>query len=278
MSTRVDILGVLIDKVNLRQTEVKIGSFVSSGKPHQIVTVNMDFIRRSRVDPRFKELINSSSLVVPDGMPVLWAAKAVGDPLPQRITGLDLLHIGCRLAERGGHGIYLLGAEPGVAWQASKILCRQYPDLRIAGTYSPPFGEFSDEENRKLIDLIACSDAKYLFVAFGCPKQDYWIRDHLLDLHVPVSVGVGGIFNYITGQVKRAPGWVQSLGFEWLFRMAQQPQLAKRYLVNDLPVFLRAMSYGIAGARAARAGHARGANGIVLSSASLRRLSPGSDV
>jgi N-acetylglucosaminyldiphosphoundecaprenol N-acetyl-beta-D-mannosaminyltransferase len=238
MSGTVDILDVRIDKVDLVEAEELIGGFVRSGQAHQVVTVNLDFLSRAVQSPRFKELVNSSSLAVADGMPVVWASKFLNNPLPQRVTGMDLLHISSRLAREAGDPIFLLGAEPGVAQQAGEILCEQYSGLKVE-TYSPPFGEFSLEENAEMVRLINSSGAKHLFVAFGSPKQDYWISEHLSRLGVSVAVGIGGVFNYITGRVKRAPIWAQNLGLEWLFRLLQQPQLARRYFVDDLPVLLK---------------------------------------
>lgn len=238
------------------------------------MTVNLDFISRALRDPSFRDLINTSSLVVPDGIPVLWAAKLLGDPLPQRITGLDLLHACCRLAQGTPEGIFLLGAEPGVALRASRALCGWYPELPIAGTYSPPFGEFSVEENSLIVDLIVSSGAQYLFVAFGCPKQDFWIREHLVELGVPVCVGIGGVFNYVTGRVKRAPRCVQNLGLEWLVRMMQQPRLAKRYLINDLPVLTRVISHKLLSAHGVNNAGQQSAGQLFTRSGGLRRMTP----
>lgn len=252
MGSRVDVLGVLIHRVGLSQVEEMLDRFAASGKPHQLVTVNLDFISRSLRDPGFRELVNSSSLVVPDGMPVLWAASFLGDPLPQRITGMDLVHSGCRLAQRSGQGVFLLGETPEVAADAASALRQLYPELRISSLHSPPFRPFSRQENDKIVDLVAVSGARYLFVALGSPRQEYWIRDNLPRLGAMVAVGVGGIFKCLAGRVKRAPVWVQNLGGEWLVRMAQQPRLARRYFVDDLPVLFKVVSHRYARDRAAR--------------------------
>ncbi len=133
-------------------------------------------------------------------------------------------------------------------------LRRQYPRLRIAGLYSPPFGPFSRQEDDKMVGLISSSGARYLFMGVGSPKQEFWIRDHLHRLGVSVAVGVGGLLKCLAGDVKRAPVWVQNLGGEWLVRMAQRPQLARRYFVDDLPVLFKLPGYKLARERSQHSG------------------------
>lgn len=244
---RVRLLNTTIDPLTLAEAMAEVGRYVESGLPHQLVTVNVDFVRIAQEDEQFRRILNNSDLSIADGKPLLWAARWTGQDLPARITGMDLV-LGCaEMAERRGESMFFLGAAEGVAAKAALALCGDYPDLKIH-TYSPPMGPFSDEENAKMVSMIRESGAKYLFVAFGAPKQDVWIMEHLHELDVPVCAGIGGVFNFLAGSVKRAPGWMQRGGFEWLYRVMQEPgRLWRRYIVQDLPVFARMMMEPVAG-------------------------------
>jgi N-acetylglucosaminyldiphosphoundecaprenol N-acetyl-beta-D-mannosaminyltransferase len=200
----------------------------------------MDFVRIAHGDAEFRSVINQADLAVPDGVPVLWAARLNGAPLLERVTGVDVVEQGAALAAERGYRIFLLGAEDGVAAEAAAELERRNPGLPIAGIYSPPVGPSSDEENERMVALVRAARPDILFVAFGAPKQDVWISHHLHQLGVPVCVGVGGTFNFLAGRVPRAPRWMQRRGLEWAYRLRQEPRrLWRRYLVGDLPLFLR---------------------------------------
>ncbi len=242
MRCRVNLLDTWIDKVDLPDAVARIESFVLGDVPRQVVTANVDFLRLSREDAAFQDLINTSDLVVPDGMPLLWAARLLGDELPERVTGVELMAECARLSAAKGYTIFLLGAAPGVAEDAAIVLRQHYPGVRIVGTYAPPVGPFGPDEDEKAVRLIQEMAPDMLFVAFGAPKQDKWIRAHMHRLGVPVCMGVGGSFDFLAGRVNRAPLWMQDRGLEWLYRVAQEPtRLWKRYFVDDLPIFFQLM-------------------------------------
>lgn len=236
---RVRLLDTAIDALTLEQTLIQIESYVEIGQPHQLVTVNVDFVKIAQENQRFRQIVNNADLSVADGKPLLWAARWTGQKLPARITGMDLVLGAAELAVKRDETIFLLGAAEGVAAKAAAALRTRYPGLKVE-FYSPPIGPFSDEENARMVELIQVSGAKYLFVAFGAPKQDVWINEHLHELGVPVCAGIGGVLNFLAGVVKRAPSWVQRSGFEWLYRIVQEPsRLWRRYFLEDLPVFIR---------------------------------------
>src|SRR5579872_6516581 len=143
MRHRVNLLETWIDQVDLEGAVARIDSFVRIGQPHQIVTVNVDFLRLGNRDESFRDLINSADLVVPDGMPLLWGARMMGETLPERVTGVDLIVESARLAAARNYSMFLLGAAPGVAEEAATVLRTRFPGLRIVGTYAPPMGSFS---------------------------------------------------------------------------------------------------------------------------------------
>ena len=237
------ILDARIDRVSHEALYQRLDEFVQSGRPHQIVTVNTDFLRLARSNPDFRDTINAADLAVPDGVPVVWLAKFVHRTLLQRVTGVDILELAAALASERNYSLFLLGAEPGVADAAAQALVSRYPRLRIAGTYSPPYGPLSAAEEASIITRIREAAPAMLFVALGAPRQDLWIRRHLRALDVPVCVGVGGAFSFVAGRIPRAPRWIQNLGLEWAHRLKQEPlRLSRRYLLEDLPFFVHAVT------------------------------------
>jgi N-acetylglucosaminyldiphosphoundecaprenol N-acetyl-beta-D-mannosaminyltransferase len=174
-----------------------------------------------------------------DGVPLIWASKLLGVPIRGRVTGLDLLPAFAERAAQKNYSFFFMGAKEGVADALAESLQKKYPELRIAGTYSPPFAEtFSEEENRKMIKMINQARPDVLWVSLTAPKQDYWISEHLKQLHVYVALGVGGAFEVNANLIRRAPIWMQKSGLEWLFRFLQEPRrLFWRYFV-EAPVFI----------------------------------------
>lgn len=239
MRTRVNLLRVGVDVVALDEAADRIDSFVRERRARQIVTANLDFLRLSLRDQRFHALINSSDLVVADGMPLVWASRLLGQPLPDRVAGVDLVNECARLSQERGRRIFFLGAAPGVAETAVAKLRERFPAMYVAGIYAPDLRTVDEE---MLLARIRDASPDILLVAFGAPVQDEWIRRNMAKLEVPVSIGVGGSFDMIAGRVSRAPMWMQRSGMEWLHRLTLEPgRLWKRYFVHDLPVFFRLM-------------------------------------
>lgn len=237
---RIDLGGILLDKVDLAGALQRIEYFVRSGEPHQIVTVNLDFLSIASRDSDFRSTLNGADLAVADGMPLVWLSKLKGEPLEERVAGVELVTQSCSLAAELGASVFLLGAAEGIAEAAGRRLEAMFPGLRVAGTHSPPLGTLSPEENQRMVDLIRLAAPDFLFVALGAPRQDLWISAHQAELQVPVAMGVGCVFDVLAGSVKRAPPWMQRAGLEWAFRLGQEPQrLWRRYLVNDLPLLAR---------------------------------------
>lgn len=251
MRHRVNLLHTHVDKVNLTEAGLRVTEFVHSGSPHQIVAANLDFLRLGSQDPTFRDLMNTADLVIPDGMPLVWASRLLGNPLPHRICGIDLMLESCRQATIHGHRVFLLGAQSGVAETTANVLRHRYPGLRIVGTYSPPPLPMTVQEEDKTIRLIQEMQPDILFVAFGAPAQDFWIRKNMPRLGVPVCMGVGGAFDMLARRVKRAPEWMQDYGLEWLCRLVQEPtRLWRRYFVEDLPIFFQLLAQRNDGGRA----------------------------
>jgi N-acetylglucosaminyldiphosphoundecaprenol N-acetyl-beta-D-mannosaminyltransferase len=227
------ILGVRVDPVTYHDLLEAVARFVASGTPHQIATVNPEFVMLARKDAEFREVLGAADLCLADGVGLLWAASATGQRLPERVTGSDGLPAIAERAAREGWRLYLLGAAPGVAAQTAEILAARYPGLQVAGIYAGSPGE---EEAAGIIAGIRASRPDVLFVAYGAPNQDLWIARHRAALGVPVMMGVGGAFDHIAGVRRRAPLWVRRFNLEWLFRLLTQPWRWRRQLA--LPRFV----------------------------------------
>jgi N-acetylglucosaminyldiphosphoundecaprenol N-acetyl-beta-D-mannosaminyltransferase len=228
-----NILGVWVDNVNYDQALSLIEGFIDSRTPHQVVTVNPEFIVAAQSDDEFRRILNASSLALPDGVGLLWAARFLGRPLQERVTGTDTMQHLAALAARKGYRLFLLGAAPGVAVETAARLCEAYPGVTIVGTHA---GSPAPEEEDEIVGMVQRAKPDILFVAYGAPAQDKWIARNLARLGVPVAMGVGGAFDFISGRAKRAPLWVQRLGLEWLHRLLHEPWRWRRMLA--LPKFV----------------------------------------
>jgi N-acetylglucosaminyldiphosphoundecaprenol N-acetyl-beta-D-mannosaminyltransferase len=237
---RIELAGVLVARIDEHEATATLERFVADGRSHQVVTVNTDFVRIAAQDAGFRDLLNAADLAVADGMPLVWLSRLMRLPLPARIAGLELVEEACRIAARERIGVFLLGAAPGVASAAGDVLVERHPGLRISGAVSPPFGDWSQEEERAVVDAIRQAGRSVLLVAFGAPRQDRFIKKHLAELETPIAIGVGCAFDVITGKVRRAPHWMQSFGLEWLWRVLQEPRrLWRRYFLEDIPLIVR---------------------------------------
>jgi N-acetylglucosaminyldiphosphoundecaprenol N-acetyl-beta-D-mannosaminyltransferase len=204
---------------------------------HWTITANLDHLRRYQRDPVARALMDNADLLVADGMPLIWASRLAGTPLPERVTGSNMIWSICDLASRRGQSVFLLGGDPGVADRAAELLLDRYPDLDIAGTSCPRRGfESDDQELRRLQREVTSAGPQIVLVALGFPKQDLLIGMLRSSLPGAAFLGVGISLSYITGDVARAPVWTRRLGLEWAYRLAQEPvRLTRRYLVDGLP-------------------------------------------
>jgi len=227
------ILGVRVDCVTFQQTLELIETFIAQGTPHQIVTVNPEFVMMAQRNLAFRKVINQSALALPDGIGVWWASRYLGCPVPERVPGVDLVVRLAQLSACKGYRMYFLGAMPGVAARAAAMLQRRFPGAVVAGSYA---GSPRIEENAAIVRRIRAQNPDILFVAFGAPAQDLWIARNLAALRVPVCVGVGGSFDYIAGVRPLAPQWMRKIGLEWFHRLITQPWRWRRMLA--LPLFV----------------------------------------
>jgi N-acetylglucosaminyldiphosphoundecaprenol N-acetyl-beta-D-mannosaminyltransferase len=211
---------------------------------HWTITANLDHIRRYHRDAAQQGLIDEADLVVADGMPLIWASRLAGEPLPERVSGSSMVWSICEGARDRQLSIFLVGGDPGVADRAAQVFQHAHPGLEIAGTLCPPWGFDSDKlEVARIEQELTKALPHIVFVALGFPKQDLLIRALRNSLPGASFLGVGISLSYATGDVSRAPAWVCRLGLEWAYRLSQEPtrRLARRYLVDGLPFGLRLM-------------------------------------
>jgi N-acetylglucosaminyldiphosphoundecaprenol N-acetyl-beta-D-mannosaminyltransferase len=224
------ILGVPFDPVTTDETIDAIASMIASRRPHYVVTANVDFVVQALDDIELRKIIFDSHLVVCDGMPLVWASRFLGNPLPERVTGSDLTPRLLAAAERHGWRVFYLGGRQESLDNAVRASVLRHPKLQIVGAYSPPFKPLLDFDHAEIRRRILDARPDLLLVAFGCPKQEKWINMYYRDLGVPVCIGVGASLAFVGGTLRRAPMWMQRTGTEWVFRLAQEPgRLGGRY-------------------------------------------------
>ncbi len=229
----IEILGARVDNATYADLLERLDAFVASGQPHHIVTVNAEMLVAAHDDPVLARVLAEGDLNVADSVGVMLAARLLGRPLQERVTGSDGIY---RLAAHcawKGYRLYLLGAAPGVADLAAKHLRVASPGLEVAGTHS---GSPHISEEEDITRRVRAANPDLLLVAYGVPAEEKWIARNRAMLGVPAMVGVGGAFDFVAGTIKRAPGWMRRAGLEWLYRLLREPWRWRRQLA--LPRFL----------------------------------------
>lgn len=229
----INILGVNIDKITAAAALDRAEEFVKSDGVSVIYTPNPEIVMVAYQDEEFKDILNSSDMCVPDGIGVIYGAKIIKNPLPERVPGFELcLNLLERMGAFGG-SVFMLGSKPGVAETAAQKLTEKYPGLKIAGTHD---GYFSEADEDKIVDKINASGADFLMVCLGAPKQEKWIHKHKDRLNVKLCIGAGGSLDVIAGNAKRAPKIFIKLNLEWFYRLLKQPSRIGRFAA--LPKFI----------------------------------------
>ena len=238
----VAILGIPFDNVTTNETIALIENMVASRQPHYLATANVDFLVQSLHDVELRRILLDAHLVLCDGTPLVWASRWLGNPLPERVAGSDLVPLLIQVAAKRKYRIFFLGGTPEATTRAVSNLQNKYPELLIAGHYSPPFGHLLEMNHDAITRRIRDAKPDLLFVSFGCPKQEKWISMHYRALGVPVSAGVGATIDFLAGTAARAPSWMRRSGSEWIFRLLQEPRRLFRRYVTDLWWFGRVIT------------------------------------
>jgi N-acetylglucosaminyldiphosphoundecaprenol N-acetyl-beta-D-mannosaminyltransferase len=257
MSQKVHILGVLIDDVTMRECVELLDNWLKTDRKKYIVTPNIEFIMAAQQDPTFRRILNQAHLAIPDSARFGWALTilkqrsflkrlllwptflvgnkaGIGDfPV---VTGTDLMEQMCVEAAHKGYRLAFLGGKEGVAQKTAVMMQAKYPGLKVVFANSGPYVDYDGHEEGKSSYTIPQTDI--LFVAFGQIKQEKWIVSHMDRLPVKIAIGVGGAFDYLSGEVPRAPQVMRSFGLEWLFRLIIQPWRITRFVALVKFVFL----------------------------------------
>ena len=230
MMARQSVLGVGVDAVDLDATLSAIGEAITAQSSAYIVLAPAHNVLAAHDDAELRAIFTRSALTVPDGMGVLWFLRLNGHDQANRVYGPDLLLAACERGLAAGWRHYFLGGPEGRAARLADILAARYPGLRVAGSYAPPFGVTSAQETEQMLKDIEQSDPDIIWVALGSPKQERWMAAFRQRLSTPMLVGVGAVFDFLTGAKPQAPRGVQRMGLEWLFRLLSEPRrLWRRY-------------------------------------------------
>jgi N-acetylglucosaminyldiphosphoundecaprenol N-acetyl-beta-D-mannosaminyltransferase len=229
----VDVLGVRIDDVTYAEAVSLLRAAIDARQPTIVTTPNPEIVMLARGDPAFARVLARSHLNIPDGIGLVLAARLAGRHLRQHVQGTDLVLLLATESAARGERWFLLGGQGESAALAARALERQFPGLVIAG--AAPGSPLAEDDPRTRALLRAAQPVHVLLVAYGAPKQESWLDRNLLAVGIPVGIGVGGVFNYLSGAAPRAPRWVRRLHLEWLHRLITQPWRWRRQLA--LPRF-----------------------------------------
>lgn len=236
MKTRkIELMGCSIDGLTMNETIRLVEDIIREGKPRQHVVVNALKFAMMRRDPELKSIINECDVVNADGMPVVWASRILGNPLPDRVAGVDLFMRLVEIAARKGYRPYFFGAREPVLQKTLASFRAMYPMLKIAGYRN---GYFSTDEEEGIASQIRDSRADMLFVGISSPLKEKFLKRWMPCMQVPFCMGVGGSFDIVAGLTKRAPLWMQRFGIEWLHRIIQEPRRMWMRYAKTNPVFI----------------------------------------
>ena len=232
---RVEVLGIPILNITMEEALDYILRAAGGSRSHQLCFVNTDCVNKAQGNQAYAELLRVCDAVLADGIGIRIAGKILRQEIRQNVNGTDLFPLLCDRLQGSDIGLFLLGARPGVVEAVNEWIDSHYPGAKVKGTQH---GFFSPAEQPALLRQIRDSGAGILLVAFGSPQQDMWIAEHLAETGVGIAMGVGGLFDFYSGRIPRAPQWMRELSLEWMFRLCQEPsRMWKRYLLGNF-VFL----------------------------------------
>jgi N-acetylglucosaminyldiphosphoundecaprenol N-acetyl-beta-D-mannosaminyltransferase len=231
MNSRAEVLGCRIDRLDLEGTLSEVERAIASRRFAQHMAINTAKLVAIQDDPKLRRIVDGCGLVNADGQGVVWASRVLGDPLPERVAGIDLMYALLALAERRGYRVYFFGARAEVLERALERIRRHHPRLQIAGARD---GYVSRDEEPAVCSAIRASRADIVFVAISSPRKEYFLGEHGPTLGAPFVMGVGGAIDVVAGVTRRAPVLWRRLGLEWLFRLLQEPRrMFRRYAVTN---------------------------------------------
>lgn len=214
-----NILGIDVSVTTYEELKTSVENDILNNHKSFVVAINPEKVLKARKNADLKMLLNNATYQIPDGVGIVYASKIKKGKINSRITGIDCMDMLCKLSNEKGYKIFMYGAKKEVIEKARFALKEKYKNINIVGTV-----DGYEKDNSKIIDEINSSQADIIFVALGSPKQEQWIANNIGTLCVKIYQGVGGSFDVISGNIKRAPAWMQNHGLEWLYRLAKEPK------------------------------------------------------
>ena len=241
---RFQFMNTFVNAVSMEETIDYIETIIKKRIPTQHVVINALKVNLMENDSKLADIVSSCPLINADGASIVWAAKRLGIPIQERVTGCDLFQRLIEVAWKKKYKIYLFGAKEEVVTKVKLIYEKQYPGIKIVGHRS---GYFTEKDEPEIIQQMHDSGADMMFVAFSSPKKEYWINKYLYDIDIPFVMGVGGSFDIVAGITKRAPKWFQEHGLEWIYRLIQEPRrMWRRYIIGNIKFVLLTYKYKFA--------------------------------
>ena len=246
-TARANILGTGVSAINMLDAVRLLESRLATDRKGYVCVTGVHGIMEAHRDSAFREILNKSFLTTPDGMPTVWVGRLQGHRAMDRVYGPDLMTEVCKLSQQKGYSHFLYGGKPGVTEQLQAALLQKFPGIRVVGTYAPPFRELNEEEEINLLRTTARLAPDLFWVGLSTPKQERFMAKYLPLLQTKLMIGVGAAFDIQAGLLRDAPPWVKHTGFQWCFRLFQEPRrLWKRYLLNN-PRFLWKITLQLSG-------------------------------
>lgn len=238
-TNRISFLNTYLDNLTAQEAKSCVDQLIQTPGYNYVVTPNSDIVVKMQDDPKLLEACNAADLILTDGQIVVKLSKKFGMPIKERVAMTDFVWDVMDLADEKGYKVFLFGGKEDVLERATERIKAKYPKLNIVDSYSPPFGFEKNKEQLHICNVrIRESKTDILIVFLGCPKQEKFIYKNKDKYQVPISITMGGCVDFIAGDVKRAPQWMQDKGLEWFYRFMQEPKrMFKRYFVDDIRIF-----------------------------------------
>ncbi len=242
---RIKFMNIMIDNVSMEEAINEVNTIIDSGGRKYIVTPNTDHIVKLQDNMMFKKAYKDAGMVLVDGTPIMWLSKWYKTPLKEKITGPKFTEKVIEDAALHNYSVFILGAGEGIAQKAADNMKNKYKGLEVVGCYSPKYGFESDKkEITNIINQINEVNPDILVSGMGSPKTEIFLNQYLDSMNTHVALSVGAAIDFMAGNVKRCPAWINKIGFEWLYRVAKEPKrMFKRYFVDDFKIFKLALKY-----------------------------------
>ncbi|MGB7415811.1 MAG: WecB/TagA/CpsF family glycosyltransferase [Thermosynechococcaceae cyanobacterium] len=260
-SPYIAIVNICVDALSLEQSVEQIMTWAKQNQSRSVCVANVHMLMEAHWHPTFKRTLNSSNLITPDGMPLVWMMRLLGAHAQERVAGMDLFKALCHKAQEQHVGIFCLGSQAPIVAKMHQRLRDEYPGLEIAGMEPLPFRPLTPSEDRQIINQINDSKAGILFISLGCPKQEKWIVQHRHQINATM-IGLGGVFPVYAGLQKRAPQRIRNLGLEWAYRLYQEPRRLWHRYATTIPPFIWLATRQLVGTKLSSVTHSNVINGV----------------